>query len=368
MGSDHSVHSYIHLDFPSFQPGDFITGVANIYLNSSTPADVLSIRLVGKELTRWVRYRQYGASGYSDFYRGNFKAIDVSYPIWDFGGFLPAGQYSVPFRIETPAWLLPSYRYKGIFKKARIFYRVSAVVDDRKKTKAVKNVVWANSIPKPHYTIRSITEEANLHVRNFCFFKAGTAVLTANLNRNFVMPNDDLIVSIHVDNTQSRHTVNKMQFRLIRHLHMKVHKGFYKGSTKLIKDKMLGTTEEIDIPAGEILNHDRLITVTLSLDKVEKLWKYPSVSGLLIECKYTVDVLLKFNNWCGAKTYKISLPIEIFNGKVEKNSFIVPPPKMKFEWKPEMLTDAAVHSTVDITIPPEYIRETEMADIEEYAA
>jgi hypothetical protein len=99
------------------------------------------------------------------------------------------------------------------------------------------------------------------------------------------------------------------------------------------------------------------------MEKVKNLWKYPTINSIALECNYFVDVIVKFNNWLGGKTHKVSLPIEIYNGKVTATCYIVPPPKMNFEWNPLVISNAAVRTKTNVIAPSGYLKETEMIEM-----
>lgn len=361
MGTGHSVQSYIELQTPSFRPGEGVSGVVNLNVQAATSAGALSINLVGKEFARWVRQRSYGKTSVAEFLRGTHKVIDVSYPIWDFGGSLPEGQYSIPFRIQTPNWLPPSFLHKGTLRKAKIYYRLRAVVDDKKKTKTHKNTIWASKFPLTNIILSNVSEETRFDVRNCCCFKAGNTNMTAYITRNFAMPTDTLAAYAKPDNSQGKKTIKSIHFMLVRHVLMQIKTGIYKGSTKLDEDSYLENTESINIPSGEILNQNKEIVVSFNLSEIPELWGHPTVSGELIECYYTVDVSLLFNNFCGCRKYVISLPLDICNGIVTSTSFIIPAPQLNFEWSPTSLSDVPVQASLDVPIPEEYLHEIEMS-------
>lgn len=362
MGTTHSIQTYIELKSPSFEAGDLISGIANINIEAPTDAKTLTIRLSGKELTRWVRYKQHGKSGSSEVVKGKHQIVDAYYTIWNFGGAISQGQYCIPFRIETPGWLPPSFKYKGFFKKASLTYTLSALVDDKKKTKAIKNYVWANSMVKQTFDPKAISEQASLIIHNFIFFKAAEANIQAKLNTNFAMPSDTISIFVSLGNSTHKYRATKITCRLVRHIHMRVTKGLYKGATKYIKDNLISTTEPIS-PSSGTSDNTQTTTISLNLEKVKNLWKYPTVNSLALECNYFVDVIVKFNNWLGGKTHKVLLPIEIYNGKVKATSYIVPPPKMNFEWNPVVISNAAVRTKTNVVPPSGYLKETEMIEM-----
>lgn len=365
MGSNHSVHSYIQTETPSFNPGGSITGVVNLSVQASTSAKVLNIRLVGKERTRWIREKSTGRKTI-EFYTGNHRVIDTSYPIWSFEGTLPQGQYTIPFDIVTPNWLPPSFLYKGFVKKARIYYCIKAVVDDRTKTRTHKNNVWASSYPASNSVPRPISEENTFDVRNFCCFKAGFTHLTATLNRNFALLGEDLSVLAQVDNTQGLKVANRLTCNLVRRIEMRGNTLIMgSSSNKIIEDRLFNVSQHFNIAPGSKSSSEKPIVFSIDLRDVDYIFQYPSMNGVLVKCEYRLDVILNFKNLCGCGSYKVSLPIDIHNGVVISERHIIPPPNLNSEWNPVCLVDTPVKWTLVVPTPHEYCKEIDMTHIEE---
>jgi hypothetical protein len=353
MGNNQPINSYIEVKSPFFQPGGMIHGIVNIHVKEGTTAAMLCVKLTGKELTRWTEQKSAGKSSYTEFLRGNHKVIDVSFPIWDFGGSVSEGQFTVPFVIQTPQWLPPSFRYKALFRKAKLYYRLRAYVDDKKKTRAHKNKIWSSVFPPP-VEARNVFEEMLFDVRNFCCFKQGYTKMNGYLNRHFAQPTHQLTVTGLIDNTDGRKRVKKVTAYLHRSIRMHVNKGFYKGRNKTFTDEYLRDHIDVHVEPGQVMSKEEPISLTMDLSKVEFLWQFPTLKSVIIECEHTIVLKLDFNNFWGCRYYKINLPIDIYNGEVGSVAYSLPPPEVNFEWKPVSLSEAPIQSTMDIPIPEEY--------------
>ena len=355
MDNNQSINSYIEVKFPFFQPGGIIQGIVNIHVKEATTAAVLCIKLTGKELTRWSETEGSGESSTTVILRGNHKVIDASFPVWDFGGNIPEGQFTVPFAIQTPKWLPPSFLYSPRYRplKAKLYYRLRAYVDDKKKTRANKNKIWSIVLPPP-VEPRNVFEEMLFDVRNCCCFKQGYTKMNGNLSSHFALPTHQLAVTGLIDNTDGRKRVKMVTAYLHRSIRMHVNGGLYKGRNRTFTDEYLKHSIDVHLEPGQVMSKDEPISLTIDLSKVEVLWHTPSLMSAIIQCEHTIVLRLDFNNFFGCRHYKIKLPIHIYNGEVGSITYSLPPPEINFEWKPTSLSEEPIQSTIDIPIPAEY--------------
>ncbi len=74
MGSNHSVQTYMQTETPSF-PGDPVTCFISINVNSSAPANLLQISLVGKEKIRWTKTDLFANHNKFRVFSESFKVV-----------------------------------------------------------------------------------------------------------------------------------------------------------------------------------------------------------------------------------------------------------------------------------------------------
>lgn len=142
--------------------------------------------------------------------------LDVSHPIQSFQGSLPKGQYTVPFDIATSGLLPPSFKHEDYPLRAEIYYYIKAVIDDKAKTKAIKNIIWASSHPPRGAVDRSLSNYAAFDVSDCCCFNAGLTTITASVSRDFGHLGDQFEVTVQVNNNQGLKTANWIRLNLAR--------------------------------------------------------------------------------------------------------------------------------------------------------
>lgn len=360
MGSSASAHTYVETEVPNFKAGDHVAGVIKIYVEEAVSATDLNLKFIGKEKTRWEERRsrqvfdgsKFKTEYYNETYKGEKKFLELSFPIWNFGGYLDKGQYTIPFGVQLPNWLPPSFHHEKGSVKGKVAYKLKAVVHDTDKVKPHKNVLWVKSLLHPAHPIHQVSGQETFHVRNCCCFRAGVTEVSAHLNRNVATLEDNLTASILVNNSKGRQSITRISCTLVRTLLVKNH-----GGSHIFVDNLLQSHEAVQIRPGESILPEKFHTLGVWLKEAEHLWKTPTTKSILIDCEYSVDIVFTFDNFCGCGNYRVRLPIEIFNGDVIPNVWLTPMPQMPIQWNPVALASAPIESEVETSAPEDYFRE-----------
>jgi hypothetical protein len=332
-----SAFTYVETEASSFSPGGEVAGVVKILAEKATKGDQMKIVLSCISETKWTQ----GKSFTSRDYHERRVLNTVSFPVWNFGGTLPQGQYTLPFKIQLPNPIMPSFNYKLPDRLAKIDYVLEAVVEGSKDVKPQMTVIWISKFPKHNQPIAPVNSEANIKVSTWLCLKSGTVELKSTISSNVVMSTEDLTVSSKVVNIMNKFTVNKITCRLTRRIRLKANVNSKKHS-KVFQEEISSDVSTIDIKPTQSVAPD-IIQVLLLKQKTD-LWMQPTLESELIDCEYIVKVTLNFDNMIGCGAYSVMLPIEICNGMVVVNTRFSPPPMINIPWNPMMLSPVPIQA------------------------
>jgi hypothetical protein len=367
MGSSASAHTYVETEVPNFKPGDRVSGVIKIYVEEPVSATYLHLVLIGKEKTRWTeeRRRRSILSNRNEYYtatlKGEKKFLELSFPIWNFGDHLDKGQYTIPFGVQLPNWLPPSFRYEEGYLKGEVLYKFKAVIHNTDKVKSHKNVIWAKSLLHPSHPIKQVSGRETFFIRNCCCFSAGVTEASAHIHKNVATLEDNMSASILVNNTNGRQTVTGISCRLVRSLRLK-----NDDSSKTFEHTLLQSDEVVQIKPGESILPDKYHTLGVWFKEAKELWLTPTNKSILVNCEYSIDIVLTFDNFCGCGDYRVRLPVEVFNGDLIPNVYLTPQPELPTQWNPVALASAPIESHAEVHAPEDYFREREGYTPREY--
>jgi hypothetical protein len=328
-----SAFTYVETQATSFSPGAEATGVIKILAEKAIEGHHMNIVLSCISETKWTQ----GNSFTSRDYHEKRVLNTFSFPVWNFGGILPQGQYILPFKIQLPTPIMPSFKYKFSDRLAKIDYVLKAVVEGSKHVKAKKTVIWISKFPKHNQPIAPVNSEANIKVSTWFCFKSGTAELKSTINSNVVRATEDLIVSSKVVNMMNKFTVDKITCRLIRRIRLKANAN---SSSKVFQEEISSDVSRINIEPAQSVGPD--IIQALQLRQKTDLWMQPTLESELIDCEYIVKVTPNFDNMVGCGAHSVMLPIEIFNGMVVINTRLSLPPVINIPWNPMMLSPVPI--------------------------
>ena len=118
MGSSHSAYTYVETESASFLPGSILKGVIKILVETPTEASQMSIVLTCIGEASWVT----GSRKNRRHHYTKRVLYKVSYPIWNFGGTLPQGQFTLPFSIQLENELVPSFKIQNFSMFGKVEY------------------------------------------------------------------------------------------------------------------------------------------------------------------------------------------------------------------------------------------------------
>lgn len=346
MGTSHSVHTYIHVEANFSFPGGTVAGVVNINATSATPAGELFIRLAGTESANWA-----SKPNSSSTYSQKLQFFEQLYPIWHFDGTINKGQFTIPFSIQLPADIVPSFSIITIRETGSITYTLEAYVKDSSMILAYQTIIWINSLMDQSLVSPPLQDSKSLNVRNCLCFKKGVTDITVEVFRPLIVMDEDINFSLRIDNSKNKYAVRTITCSLVRGIRLRA-KSFLGKVNNIIPNIFDRAILDVNIPPGGSEESERFISIPVSLKtRAADLWQTPSVANYLIECEYGVKVELRFDNCCSYDVYDIYIPVRIHNGKYVVNTRFSTPPELSIGWNPIELASAPVHveSFVDST-------------------
>lgn len=333
MGLGHSVHTHVQTETRFFYPSCPVVGIVNIHAESAIPANPLIVRLTCKESV----FIKNGNDGGFHFER---ETLVVHYPIGHLEGTLNQGMLSIPFNLRLPSDICPSYenidnhRYRGVIE-----YSLDAFIEGSTEVESHKKIIWVHSTVNSIVDVPPAIGQRNFYIRN-CFCNAGISVAYAEVNRSVSLMDNDLYVSVRVDNKQSRHSISKVKCSLIRFIGLKFRIPFGK-SRRLFQDKICSTTHRVKIPAGESDLSERLCGIDFVIKpRSDMLVLTPTVTGKVVECEYNIKVQVYYDEVCGLSTFGMYVPIELHNGTIPINKQFGEAPILPDNWNPVMISDS----------------------------
>jgi hypothetical protein len=274
-------------------------------------------------------------SSYSD----KKTLLKLKFPIWDLGVSLAEGQYELPFSIQLPAELIPSFKYHTFSSHSSIEHTIEAIIGDNKDVMSHGAVIWINK--NPSQIVSPISAEASFKVSNCFCFSSGTTEMKSTLNLSLARVNEELITTSQIVNSNNRYNINTIRCSLIRTIRLKARKFFIPKSC-VFSIGIQDDSKSLNIKSGQ--SNAEEVTLTIRINELSDTWKMPSVSSEIVDCEYEVKVQLEFDNSCGLKSYEISLPVEIVSGAKVLHDKLSEPPKTDVEWNPMMISEVNVHT------------------------
>ena len=241
-----------------------------------------------------------------------------------------------------------SFKFETRGGFGRIQHFLEAVVVDNNEVQAQKSIVWVNKFPKPGNVIMPVSSEASIKVNSCCCLKSGRTELKSTINHNVAMVTEDLSITSKIVNTQDSYTVTKITCDLIRSMRLKV-KNSYCSHSLFFSHVILTNSQYLAIKPGQSVVSE--IVTRLGLKDSKDLWMLPNVESELVDCEYTIKVMLEFDNFCGCGTYAIMLPLEICNGMMVLDYRLSAPPQINIAWNPVMLSPVPIQAQGSGNIP-----------------
>jgi len=204
----------IHLDSLNYSPGDQVNGVIYLDCHLDFPASFVTLKLEGKEKTKWWDSRQVYNGTDSN---GNTQYRTEWYPVYNYhrcyrykfpiasfkGAFIPKGNYEVPFSFKLPNSLPSTFRkewYHNGDCYGKIHYECKALLESNFGKDLLKRklpfTVNAGLIKKIEQKSCHIDKE----VINCCCCKQGKFKMSAYFEKDAYVPGEIAYMVVEAEN------------------------------------------------------------------------------------------------------------------------------------------------------------------------
>ncbi len=184
-----------------------------------------------------------------------------------------------------------------------------------------------------------VSGQRTFYIRD-CFCNTGTSVAYADVNLSRSVIDNDLLVSVRVDNKKSGHLISKIRCSLIRFVGMKFKNGCGT-SRRLFQEKICSSSNRVKIPTGDNDLTEALSGIEFVIKpRSDILVTTPTARGKLIECEYNIKIQVYYHDVCGLSTFGFYVPVDLYNGMIPINFQIGDPPKTPENWNPVTMSNS----------------------------
>ena len=360
MGGAESTGA-LHVDVEShnLQTGDEIQGVVHLLVKSPTPANELVLYFKGKEKTHWaVRRKEKNlitgmTHNVTYTYGGHKDIIKHRFPIFVFAEqMVQPGQYSFPFAIRTPADIPSTFDYRPPYNSfldagptiAAISYKLIAKIEGH-EAKVDKGKTHVNMTRPMLVQAVSVHDEHVANISTWCCFSKGKVKVKADFNKNAFIPGDQAIVTVDVDNQESKLEGTALVASLTRVIRLKDETG----RSHVVNSTINQVRLEEAVAAGSHMAAVTKKTLQLAIPNDETVAKTSTVQGQLVECEWFLsgEIVMDGCCMCCGDTPRISKPMAIYPPQLQQT----PPPVVPEGWNPTVMPAMQFVATVDMSAP-----------------
>jgi hypothetical protein len=242
MGNTHGNSVFIEIKSPQqfYKGGDIISGV--VHLNIVTPVNVSQVllKVVGKEKCRWTEQRGAGRDRHTVTIFGKhhvFKQV-MQMPIYATGGFI--GQFSYPFNFMLPVecpesiWLKDGSYWGSNAMEASVIYKVKCkiVIAGLFNSNLKGEQIFPVRNPPPQ-NIGQVYSENTKAIRRCCCFGEGNLHIKLLLNQSAFHIGEAAVAIAYINN-ETDSNVDKVKFRLTRHIVLTARGGHCKRDRQIV--------------------------------------------------------------------------------------------------------------------------------------
>ena len=274
--------------------GEEISGWVYINLTLSVPPSTLSLVFKGKEKTTWEdRYsKTYNEGGVkvtrevTKVRRGKKPICSFTYPLYTFTSDIYPGGFSLPFTFRLPQNVPGSFAYSSGPTAASVSYKLSAKLmnSQNMNLKGCSHI----KIRQPDYNYRiAVEDHKEAKMSTWCCINKGICRMHVSHRQNSYTPSQRADFTVHVDNTESKLTVQAIQASLVFSMLLKDKKN----RTKFVKESIIKNSVCVNIPSGSALLASSGMEMSLDFLAVKGcLDERYTTKGEIIEGYYTIVV------------------------------------------------------------------------------
>jgi hypothetical protein len=338
---------FVQLECHNYSHGQQVNGVVMLDLRANFPSSNITIKLEGKEKTKFWKSRQvyshtdsegrthYRTEWYPVF--GRHRIMNYEFPIAAFnGGFVPAGQYQLPFSFQLPSGIPNTFHKKWTDYSdcyAKIHYELKSKLQSsygKELLKFKQPFSINNSLSAP---IASKAVKVDKEVVCFCCCSKGRVKLNSYFEKNAYQPGETCFMVAEVENETSV-KINHLKAVFFQHINV-VANGWWGTQSKSWNHNLSvdygGSYEPKTSRVGENAERIQVNLGNLEIkggdDAGEVGGFNTTTKGHLIQCDYFVSAVCDMDTCiCCDEHPNATINVEIYNDpKPTVVQFVAPP-------------------------------------------
>ena len=336
---------FVQMEKPDFAPGDQVNGMIYLNLLIDFPATHIELKLEGKEKVKYyVSVRKYdytdqeGHEHYKTEYESrsdSHKCFKYKFPCATFnGGFVPMGQYQIPFQFFLPNDLPSTFYYKWYNHgecHAKIHYKAKATLESSDGNDLLKNKfdIVINAAPKKHISQKRV--DINKEVVSWCCLNKGKFKMTSWFEKDAYMPGETAMLVVEAENNTSVEC-KSMKGNFTQEVIIK--------NGRARDKRILNMVEAPGLAPGEkyVGQEAKRIAIPLSGTRIkggdDEGTSNTSVDGYLIDCNFYVSAQTEMDACiCCDKHPKSEIYITLYNAIPTVSHQFQPP----MNWAPKVM-------------------------------
>jgi len=373
---------FVQMESYNYSPGQQVSGQIFLDLRVNFPAACIIMKLEGKEKTKFWKSKQVyshtdsnGTTHYrTEWYAvyGRHRILHYDFPVANFnGGFIPAGQYTIPFTFALPHNIPNTFRHDWHDPydcHARIHYEI--------KAKLEQNSGNGNDLLKfkqPFSVNAQLTgvasnkaTETDKEVVCCCCCSKGRCKITGYFEKDAYQPNE---IAYMVSEVQNETSVNINSLQAVFHQRLWVEAHGWWGSHNKSWERNLATVNGRSYQAKESSvgqNAERLAVPLKGLeikrgDDAGTIGGYNTTThGKLIRCDFFISARTEMDTLiCCDEHPAATIPILVYHeNKPTQSQWVAPP-----SWAPTAMDMYTANLTSAYQAPEPVYPEKETIEI-----
>lgn len=308
----------------TYYSGTQLTGRVVIDLCKDFPSNILHLVLKGKEKVKLlktvdgthVNHHNDSNHNNSRFIKEKCEVFNISFPLYAAGPVFPKGTHELPFVINLPPDMPPSFAHKfylyGDENGGKVYYKLAVALQSPDKSAAIfdqKKLEIKRGF-NPIHTINSQPSMNEMKKHDFHFI--------AQINKQYAFIGDSISAAMKLDNSKSSSEVKKMKWKTIMRTKLRA-----EGKVKEIRTRIDKIFFEAVKPQ-EIFN--KVFSIPINVPKSKDFKNPVTYNGTLIENTFEIEFSAVTSAlWLFSKDNSLKFDITVTDRSPDNhNSFMQP--------------------------------------------
>lgn len=354
------IQAFIHLDKPTYSPGEQVNGTVSLEVNTPVQATDLELKFLGGEFVHFVQLEREKAQEIGEESKstedrpafGNYTQNRIFYnfenSIYEFRkpgteiGIIEPGQYQFPFSfvlgVETPASFNYSWKNYGHSCNATIQYIITANIIDKSRGIRQGGAGVAGNLAHKELIVLPVDDGLgrNRRVENaenisFCCKDYGETKMIAYFEKDRYSIGSTAFIILEIDNRYSTADIKDVDVKLTQRLSFKA-QGQEQRKISVLKEVK---GEGCKAHSSQKGNNARRFEIVISGSKPDEKDIFGSCHGELVECRHRISITLNMGITCYmGKSPQVHLDIPVY--KVYGDHTDLYPSFMASNWNPQI--------------------------------